>query len=222
MNVDLLITIVVLAMAMKGYKKRTFPELLGLFGYVAALVGATVALPYVASVLEDVLDQTSYAIAAALLLVFVLGLVILRFPGKFTRKHVKMEVTEGADRFIGLAIGLYKGAVWGGLLTIFFMLVPIRGPVDLNVDESNFARQSKKAVPLTIEVARKFVPNMGDFVSYVEAAYVKTDSTQGDSLVDALIVSLKNIEINLDSLNVKTNLENVKTKLDSLGVVTDE
>jgi predicted nucleotide-binding protein (sugar kinase/HSP70/actin superfamily) len=72
-------------------------------------------------------------------------------------------------------------------------------------------------VPLTIAVVQKFVPQMDDFVSYVETAYAKADSTQSDSLVDALIADLENID--LDSL--KANLEKTKAKFDSLGIQTD-
>jgi len=219
MNVDLLITLVVLGMAFLGHKRRTFSELLALFGFVAALAATTLALPYVASALVAVLHRPSYAIAVSLLLVFALGLLVLRFPGRFMRRHVELKVTESADRLIGLLIGLYKGLVWGGLISIFLMLVPIRGPVDLRVDQSNFARQSRKVVPLTIDVARKFVPNMGHFVGYVEAAYLRADSTESDSLVNALVANLKDVK--LDSLKFE-KLKKAKMKLDSLKSAVDE
>lgn len=118
-NLVLVIVIIILAtMAVKGYRKGIFEELLSILSLVMGILGLAIAAAVISSYLTG--QMSDMLIGIVFLLLLIIGVQIARFlisPLKFI---FKMPIINGVNKLAGFVLGGMEGVLCVWLL--FFLM----------------------------------------------------------------------------------------------------
>ncbi len=157
--VDIVLALGLFWSARKGWQIGLFQSLLSLLSIVLAY---GFALAYGESAAHQLLDTTEELDGGTALLgflaVFVLVLVICYFVGKAIHKALLASPLGVFDAFGGGALGLAKGLLIFGLLTLFFRLYPIHSRIPILIEQSALGGPVQNAALVIADAAKKTFP----------------------------------------------------------------
>lgn len=189
--IDLFLVLIVILFIYKGYRKRFFSEFVSFLGFMIAMTGGLMALPFLAPKIVTTTQLTFGAsLALAFLLVYAFIWVAYRYVEKFIYRHAEFKMTEKLDHTFGVIIGVIKGLFVASLVAMFLKTVYISDELSEQVQNSNFAPFAESVGPAMYDRMRKFIPGAKAFVEYLEAAAEKTPSQLVDNAVVNLLIDL--------------------------------
>jgi membrane protein required for colicin V production len=125
---DVIAMLILLVSAIVGLARGAVREVVTIFAFVVAVVIALLALPFTGPIARHAISPAWAATAAAVLVVFVAGYILIRVLGAgLSRKVQGVQALGTLDRVGGVAIGLVRGLV---ALGVFQLVFSTATPVD--------------------------------------------------------------------------------------------
>jgi membrane protein required for colicin V production len=186
---DIILVIVLIYFAAKGFRKGFFHELVGFVGVLIALALALRMLEPVAPVVGNLFDISAGKSAVIVFfIVFTSVLFILKYAESWVHKHANLKLADALNKAIGGILGLAKGAVVASLLALLLSLNPFTNVVQQQVEKSPVPRAVEGISPFIYDQVRAFIPGKKRFVTYLEDLAGKFKNEQVDkSLLDLLL-----------------------------------
>lgn len=125
--IDYIILAVVLVSAVTGLIQGFLREVCSLVSWVLAVWLAWKIGPSLEPHLGGVLRQAPYGLWAGRGIVFIVVLVVGGIIGAIVSHYVRLSIFSGLDRFLGLLLGLIRGAVIVGVAMILAQQVKLDG-----------------------------------------------------------------------------------------------
>ena len=125
--IDYIILAIVLVSAVTGLIQGFLREVCSLVSWVLAVWLAWKIAPSLEPHLGGVLRQAPYGLWAARGILFIAVLVIGGIIGAMVSRFVRLSIFSGLDRFLGLLLGLVRGAVIVGVAMILAQQVKLDG-----------------------------------------------------------------------------------------------
>jgi membrane protein required for colicin V production len=116
--IDYIILAIVLVSAVTGLIQGFLREVCSLVSWVLAVWLAWKIGPSLEPHLGGVLRQAPYGLWAGRGIVFITVLVVGGIIGAIVSHYVRLSIFSGLDRFLGLLLGLIRGAVIVGVMMI--------------------------------------------------------------------------------------------------------
>lgn len=188
---DLMAGLLLLVSGLTAFARGGVREVVGIVSLVAAALLAIMALKVTAPVARGMMSPDWAAVAAALLVVFVVVYVILRLIGGQISRNVQNAGALGAlDRIIGLGMGLFRALIVLGTFSLLLeMASGSAGPpawvrtATLYPLTQGAARVLKAFAPDGFAAAGKIAPAVGDAVK-AGAGYSNETRDAMDDLVE--------------------------------------
>lgn len=118
---DLIAVVVLLASAALGYWRGGARELITIVAFVLAIVISVVGLRYSGPIARHAIHLHFLANATAILAVFVIAYAVLRAVGHVLMRRIPQGHAEGgANRALGVAVGLVRGLIVLGVFYLVF------------------------------------------------------------------------------------------------------
>ena len=163
--VDIILAVGLFWTARKGWQIGLVQSFMGLISIVLAY---GFALAYGESAARQLMDTTEELDGGTALLgvlaVFILVLVSCYFIGKTLHKVLQASPLGVVDSFGGGAIGLAKGLLLLGLLTVFFQQYPLHSRVPTLIEQSALGLPVKNAALVIAHVVKKIFPKTKNFL----------------------------------------------------------
>lgn len=126
---DLIAVVVILLSVLAGLSSGAIRELVGLFAFGLAVVGAVLLLPVSGPLARSVVQPRWAASAVAIVLAFLVIYIALQVGGRFLTARVRDSGPLGTlDRIGGGGVGAVRAAV---LLGVFYLVYRAATPVEL-------------------------------------------------------------------------------------------
>lgn len=126
---DYIVLALLLMSGLIGFGRGAAREVVAMIALLGAAAAAIFSLRHVAPIAERLIHSHWLAVAAALIVVFVVAYIVLRLVGAgLARRIHEANVLGALDRTIGLLIGLVRGLVVLGALYLMFVAAT---PADL-------------------------------------------------------------------------------------------
>lgn len=161
--VDIVILVVLILGAFRGFQKGLLLELIGLAAFVVGIIGAFKLMPLGVVVLEGLFGELSGLLPfISFIVIFVLIVLLLNLLGLILKKTIDMTIMGSFDDLAGALAGLVKWA-----FSISF-LIWLMGYFHLTLDEeytggSMFYPFIASLAPWVIETAGALMPFIKEF-----------------------------------------------------------
>jgi membrane protein required for colicin V production len=163
---DLLVFILLAVSAAVGFARGAAREVAAFVALIGAALIAIFTLTPAARLARHFIKTEWLAAGCALVAVFVVAYVVLRFVGLMVARHVQETHFVGAlDRSVGLAIGLVRGLIVLGALELMFVAAT---PEDIRPHwivgaatwplAQDMGKALKAVAPKGLDVAEKLKP----------------------------------------------------------------
>lgn len=120
-TLDIIISLVLLLGAIRGFQKGFFHETATLAGLVAGVFIAILAAIIFSNIIENLFSwNTRLVQIAVFIIVFVIVVLLVRMFGLLLTNIFKALMLGFINRFAGFGIGLIK---WGLILAVLFMVI---------------------------------------------------------------------------------------------------
>lgn len=163
--VDIILAIGLFWTARKGWQIGLIQSLMGLISIILAY---GFALAYGESAARQLMDTTEDLDGGTALLgflaVFILVLVACYFIGKTLHKVLQASPLGVVDSVGGGAIGLAKGLLILGLLTVFFQQYPLHSRIPTLIEQSALGIPVKNAALVIANVVKNTFPKTKSFL----------------------------------------------------------
>ena len=157
--VDFILGFGLIWLTWKGWQSGLVQNLLGLLSMVVAYVAALAYGESVTQQLFDTAQQPNSSVAlVGFLIVFFLVLLACYVLGKILHKTLQASPLGIVDAVGGGVLGLAKGLLIFGLITIFFRLYPIHSRVPDLIDNSFLGPPVQKAALIIADTVQKIFP----------------------------------------------------------------
>ncbi len=180
--VDVAALAFIAALAVGGWRSGAIRAVTGIAGFFLALYAAGRFAPALGNLLgTDVSTRTGYGIAFAVL--FVLGVLAVRFAGNLLRRVVSLTPLGLVDSLVGAFIQATKGVVLVGVAAVVLALLPI-GDKPTSFVRSRVVTLS---VTATESLARAIQPHVsGPMAAFIDEAYRYMGRTPEIEIPDAV------------------------------------
>ncbi len=187
---DVVAGLVLLASGLIAFVRGATREVTTVLAFIAAIVVAVFGLRFTGPIARHAIHTAWIANAAAVLILFVVAYIVLRLIGGALTHQVRQTVLSGLDRLLGLGIGLVRGAVVVGALTLLINSAtpPERMPAWISKAKlypaaSSVAALLRTFAPEGLRMAHTVEPTMRDAVS---AGVADTSSVDAQTLAPAV------------------------------------
>ncbi|MBN2357028.1 CvpA family protein [candidate division KSB1 bacterium] len=161
-TIDIIVLVVLTYFVYKGSKAGMIEELLGITGWVIAII---LALRFGGMAGEYVVGKLPLAIGiSASIIGFIIVLLLVRiafkvFSGGF-KKMVSSDAQTSLDRFLGAAIGFLKGAFFVSLFALAIQSMPLGEKMQTFREESALYPHMTKFARVVVDSVVKFIPQI--------------------------------------------------------------
>ncbi len=199
---DIAIIAIILVFVFLGVKKGLLDEILGITGWIIAVICALKFAGLLGQVIATKIPQlqTISSVLAALLILFGIRYSFLLIINILVKSSPK--ITENSfNKVSGAFLGIAQGALVIGLLVIFFCVIPFGPNVKKLVDKSALFPQMKKVSVFMVNTIANFIPqSQGTMDKILEKMDVKS-SVAGGITPDDVHKLEKNVEKKIDQVN---------------------
>lgn len=115
---DVVAGLVLLASGLIAFIRGATREVTTVLAFIAAIVIAVFGLRFTGPIARHAIHTAWIANTVAVLVLFVFAYIVLRVMGGALTRRVRQTALSGLDRLLGLGIGLVRGAVVVGALTL--------------------------------------------------------------------------------------------------------
>lgn len=110
--------------AVAGYSRGGVKEMVGFVSITLAMLVAAYSMPYTAPFVRVIIHPAWAGAAAAVVGVFVIAYLVIRWAGNWLSEHLAKSTTLGEfDRLIGLSFGIVRALVFMGLFSLIFSAI---------------------------------------------------------------------------------------------------
>ncbi len=123
---DLIIAVILILGAIRGYQKGFFYEAATLAGLVAGVFVAILMASIAGNIFESLFEWNTRVVKIVVFIIaFILVVWLIRLLGELLTKLFKALMLSFVNRIAGFALGLLK---WAVILAILFMVLEIMDP----------------------------------------------------------------------------------------------
>lgn len=188
---DIFLVILILVLAVRGYRQGFFRELVGFIGVFIALALALRGVLALAPAVGT-LFQLSAGKSAALVFfaVFTGILFLLRYAENWVYRNADLKITRALNKALGGSIGLLKGGIVASLVALLLSVSPFTGVVQRQVETSTMHGIVEGIAPFVYDQLSGFIPGKRRFVTYLEETVGQYNSEMLDRAMLELLLDL--------------------------------
>ncbi|WP_026952004.1 CvpA family protein [Algoriphagus mannitolivorans] len=166
--IDLVILILIGLGAYEGYKKGLLMGIVGLIGFVLAIIMGFYFMDPVSKWLAERLDELTFAFPImAFLIVFGITLILVNLAGWVLKKIMDMILLGGMDSLAGAILGIVKTGFFISLFIWFSFQFDLKMPREWE-KESQFLPFIEPLAPGVIWVLDPLVPKIKEVQKTIE------------------------------------------------------
>ncbi|MBN7810113.1 CvpA family protein [Algoriphagus sp. H41] len=167
-TVDIILLILIGLGAFEGYRKGLLLTVMGLVGFVLAIILGVYFMEPVSKYLAGHLKELNFAFPViSFLIVFGITMAIVGIAGWMMKKMVNMVMLGGLDSVGGAILGIVKSAFFISLFLWLANLFDLQMPKDWSA-KSEYLGYVEPLAPAVIWVLEPIVPKIGDLQKTVE------------------------------------------------------
>jgi len=167
-TVDIVLLILVALGAYEGYKKGLLLSIVGLIGFVLAIILGVYFMEPVSKYLANHLKELTFAFPIiAFLIVFGITLALVGMAGWILKKMMNIILLGGLDSIGGGILGIVKTAFFISLFMWLCGLFDLKMPKDWSA-KSEFLPYIEPMAPAVIWVLEPIVPKVGELQKTIE------------------------------------------------------
>ncbi len=161
-TIDIIVLIILVYFVYQGSRFGMVAEFLGITGWVIAII---LALRFGGMVGEYVVTKLPLAVGiSASIIGFIVVLILVRLAFKLLSGGLKKmggsENQSSLDRFLGAAVGFFKGAFFVSLLALALQTMPLGDKVQSLREESVLYPHMTKFARIVVDSVIKFIPQI--------------------------------------------------------------
>ena len=165
--IDLAIVIILLIFLYKGFARGFTEEFMRIVGTLISLIVAIKLMSNLTRILTD--NTNTPPIIATIIsftIIFVLTVFLFRFITDKLKKAISFSVVlGGADKIVGGAIGLLKGAIIVSLVTILLSIFSFSDSINRHITGSLLFDPMRRIAPLVFDTIKVFAPDPKPFIT---------------------------------------------------------
>jgi len=166
--VDFVILIVLLVTTFIGVARGLFKSVATLVGVVLAIILAVQYSPWLAANISRIFSlPPNIRFVAALLVIFIVTLAILKLLGYIFYKLVSLTPLKVVDKIGGGVLGFLKGLVLLSVVLVAMIFFPFLDGFGRAIDRSLTGPVIRQVVPFIYELSAPLHPNSGHFVDRI-------------------------------------------------------
>lgn len=166
--IDIVLLIVIALGAYEGYKKGLLMSIVGLIGFVLAIILGVYFMEPVSKWLAEHLTSLTFAFPIiAFLIVFGITISLVSTAGWILKKMMNMILLGGLDSIGGAILGIVKAAFFISLFIWLANLFDLKMSKEWSA-KSEFLPYIEPMAPAVIWVLEPIVPKIGDLQKTVE------------------------------------------------------
>lgn len=158
--IDIVILIILVLGAYEGYKKGLLMTIVGLIGFVLAIILGVYFMDPVSKMLAERLDQLTFAFPViAFLIVFIITLLIVKIAGWILKKMMDLILLGSIDSIAGAILGIVKSAFFISLFMWLALSFELKMPKEWSA-KSEYLQYIEPMAPGVIWVLEPLVPKI--------------------------------------------------------------
>lgn len=166
--VDIFILIILGLGAYEGYRKGLLMTIVGLIGFVLAIILGVYFMDPVSKMLAERLDELTFAFPIiAFLIVFGITLLLVNVAGWMLKKMVDMILLGSLDSLAGAILGIVKSAFFISLFMWLSLQFDLKMPKEWR-SKSEYLQYIEPLAPSVIWVLKPVVPKINDLQKTIE------------------------------------------------------
>jgi membrane protein required for colicin V production len=160
--IDIVILIILGLGAYEGYKKGLLMTIVGLIGFVLAIILGVYFMDPVSKMLAERLDELTFAFPViAFLIVFFITLILVNTAGWILKKMMDMILLGSVDSIAGAILGIVKSAVFISLFMWLSLGFELKMPKEWSA-KSEYLQYIEPLAQGVIWVLEPLVPKIKD------------------------------------------------------------
>ena len=164
--IDLAIVFGLLIFIYKGYERGFTEEFMRILGTLVSLI---LAIRYMSDVSRVIIGATNMspiiAVVISFVIIFFAVIYLFKFITERLKKAISFSVALGsADKVVGGALGLAKGAILISLVTILLSFFSFSDVLKRHFTESALFKPMQRIAPLAYDAFKVFVPRPKSFI----------------------------------------------------------
>ena len=167
-TLDVILLIILLIGAFRGFQKGLFIEVIGIAALVIAVIGGFKLLHTGIAFLNTHFGNFSHLVPyIAFILIFLIILVLINLLGRTIKKALDLTLLGSLDNFAGALLGVLK---WGIAVSILLWLTHLVGfRIPEETQQASFIYPYIEPLgPKTIAVISSFIPFTGDLIAAIK------------------------------------------------------
>lgn len=165
--IDIVILILLGLGAYEGYKKGLLLSIVGLIGFVLAIILGVYFMDPVSKWLATKLDELTFAFPImAFLIVFAITLLFVQIIGWILKKLMDLVLLGGLDSLAGALLGIVKTGFFLSLFLWLSLLFDLQMPKDWKND-SQYLGYIEPLAPSVIGVLEPIFPKVKEVISNI-------------------------------------------------------
>jgi membrane protein required for colicin V production len=166
--IDIVILVLIALGAYEGYKKGLLMSIVGLIGFVLAIILGVYFMEPVSKMLAERLDELTFAFPImAFLIVFVITLLLLNIAGWILKKMMDMILLGSLDSIAGAILGIVKSAFFISLFIWLSFQFDLKMPREWRA-KSEYLQYIEPLAPSVIWVLEPIVPKVKELQETIE------------------------------------------------------
>ncbi|TDQ17430.1 membrane protein required for colicin V production [Algoriphagus boseongensis] len=166
--VDIVILILIVLGAYEGYKKGLLMGIVGLIGFILAIILGVYFMDPVSKWLAERLDDLTFAFPIiAFLIVFLITLILVNTAGWVLKQVMDMILLGGLDSIAGAILGIVKTGFFISLFIWLSFQFDLKMPREWRKD-SEFLQYIEPLAPGVIWVLEPVVPKIKELEKTIE------------------------------------------------------
>lgn len=167
-TVDIILLILLGLGAIEGYRKGLLMSIMGLVGFVLAIILGVYFMEPVSKYLASHVDSLTFAFPViSFLIVFGITIAVVGIAGWMMKSMAKMVLLGGLDSIGGAILGMVKTAFFISLFLWLANLFDLQMPKDWRA-KSEYLGYVEPMAPAVIWVLEPIVPKIGELQKTVE------------------------------------------------------
>ncbi len=163
-TLDIILLIPLIFGAYLGYKKGLLLEIVSLFAFILAIIGAFKLVDLGEELLRPYLPDWEKALPiVSFILLFVAILLLVNMIGKITKKILDMTLLGGLDNFAGAVLGLLKWA-FGVSLVLW-----LAQSVEIGVSEE--MTKETHIYPIVASIAPFVAESFAEYLPFIQEVF---------------------------------------------------
>lgn len=166
--IDIVILILIALGAYEGYKKGLLMSIVGLIGFVLAIILGVYFMEPLSKYLAEHLDQLTFAFPImAFLIVFVITVVLVGIAGWILKKMMNMILLGSVDSIAGALLGIVKSAFFISLFIWLSFQFDLKMPREWRA-KSEYLQYIEPLAPSVIWALEPVFPQVKEFKKTIE------------------------------------------------------